>query len=114
MPLFNSTICLACGHSFDISSLDLPQLQPLPTDRYCSDCLKPLVKAQIDAFCAAVTPETALSCGAQRYARKGPLIEDLDYYLDPDGKFVLTSWYLLKRGHCCQNGCRHCPYGFRR
>ena len=33
-------------------------------------------------------------------------------YLDPaTGLFVLTAQYLLDRGHCCGNGCRHCPYG---
>lgn len=36
--------------------------------------------------------------------------ENRDYYFDPDGKFVLTSEFLKKRGFCCQNGCRHCPY----
>lgn len=27
---------------------------------------------------------------------------------------VFTAKYHLKRGYCCQNGCRHCPYGFRK
>lgn len=40
------------------------------------------------------------------------LVEGEDYYFDPDGKFVLTAHYLKKRGHCCKNGCRHCPYGY--
>ena len=32
-------------------------------------------------------------------------------YSDPDtGFFVLTEFYLAKRGHCCGAGCRHCPY----
>lgn len=32
-------------------------------------------------------------------------------YIDPDsGLFVLTSVYLLDRGHCCGKGCRHCPW----
>jgi hypothetical protein len=32
-------------------------------------------------------------------------------YLDPEtGLFVLTATYLRDRGHCCGNGCRHCPY----
>ncbi len=39
----------------------------------------------------------------------GDLIEGYDYYLD-DGLFVLTEGYLLRRGYCCGNGCRHCPY----
>lgn len=32
-------------------------------------------------------------------------------YLDPHtGWFVMTSAALSDRGHCCGNGCRHCPY----
>lgn len=32
-------------------------------------------------------------------------------YLDPfTGLFVMTAGFHLKRGHCCHNGCRHCPY----
>jgi len=23
---------------------------------------------------------------------------------------VLTARFLLRRGYCCQSGCRHCPY----
>jgi hypothetical protein len=39
-----------------------------------------------------------------------PLVEGLDYYLE-NGFMVFTSVFLLKRGYCCHNGCRHCPYG---
>lgn len=35
-----------------------------------------------------------------------------DYYYTPEGYKVFTEKYLLKRGHCCQSGCRHCPYGY--
>jgi hypothetical protein len=35
---------------------------------------------------------------------------EVDYYLE-DGLMVFTSTYHLKRGHCCKNKCRHCPYG---
>lgn len=35
-----------------------------------------------------------------------------DYYKTPEGYVVFTEQYLLRRGYCCQNGCRHCPYGF--
>lgn len=35
-----------------------------------------------------------------------------DGYLDPlSGLFVMTRAYLVHRGYCCDNGCRHCPYG---
>jgi hypothetical protein len=37
------------------------------------------------------------------------LIEGEDYYLE--GKIlVFTASYHLRRGYCCGNGCRHCPY----
>jgi hypothetical protein len=39
------------------------------------------------------------------------LVEDEDYYIE-NGLYVFTEQYLLKRGYCCQSGCRHCPYGF--
>jgi hypothetical protein len=36
-----------------------------------------------------------------------------DFYLDDQGRMVFTAAYHLKRGHCCENNCRHCPYSFR-
>ena len=33
-----------------------------------------------------------------------------DYYLSEEGYIVFTEKYHLKRGYCCQSGCRHCPY----
>jgi hypothetical protein len=32
-----------------------------------------------------------------------------DYYLE-NGLLVFTAAYHLKRGYCCGNACRHCPY----
>jgi len=37
-------------------------------------------------------------------------IEGVDYYINEDGLVVLTEKYHLERGHCCGNGCKHCPY----
>jgi hypothetical protein len=37
------------------------------------------------------------------------LVENEDYYLDR-GLMVLTARYHLRRGYCCEQGCRHCPY----
>ena len=41
-------------------------------------------------------------------------LEEGDYYINEDGYRVFTEQYLLKRGYCCENGCKHCPYGFDR
>ncbi len=42
-------------------------------------------------------------------ARQQRLIKDVDFYMEGD-KLVFTAQYLLKRGYCCNTGCRHCPY----
>ena len=31
---------------------------------------------------------------------------------DFDQNGALTREFLLRRGFCCDNGCRNCPYGF--
>jgi hypothetical protein len=36
--------------------------------------------------------------------------EGIDYYMSPNGYRVMTELYLVKRGYCCSNGCKHCPY----
>ncbi len=36
--------------------------------------------------------------------------EGTDYYLNKEGYRIMTESYLVKRGYCCGNGCRHCPY----
>ena len=36
---------------------------------------------------------------------------DVDGYVDPlTGAWVFTARFLDERGHCCDLGCRHCPY----
>ncbi|MFN5224519.1 MAG: DUF5522 domain-containing protein [Bacteroidota bacterium] len=33
-----------------------------------------------------------------------------DFYFSPDGYIVFTEAYHLKRGFCCNSGCKHCPW----
>ncbi len=33
-----------------------------------------------------------------------------DFYFE-NGLLVFTEAYHRKRGYCCGNNCRHCPYG---
>ena len=35
--------------------------------------------------------------------------EAADFYIE-NGYVVFTREYHLKRGYCCKNGCRHCPW----
>jgi hypothetical protein len=37
------------------------------------------------------------------------LVEGEDFYRE-GGFIVFTARYHLRRGSCCESGCRHCPY----
>lgn len=41
------------------------------------------------------------------------LVENVHFYIE-NGNYVFTKKYLEERGYCCENGCRHCPYGFQK
>jgi iron complex transport system substrate-binding protein len=43
------------------------------------------------------------------FAENLPLVEGRDFYWEGPA-MVFTSGYLLRRGYCCESGCRHCPY----
>ena len=37
-------------------------------------------------------------------------IEGVDYVMSSQGYRIMTEFYLVKRGYCCSNGCKNCPY----
>ncbi len=37
------------------------------------------------------------------------LVEGEDFYWEGEA-LVFTAHYHLRRGYCCDSGCRHCPY----
>ena len=49
-----------------------------------------------------------------KQSNENKAIEGEDFYLTPEGYKCFTEKHHLKRGYCCKNGCRHCPYGFNK
>ncbi|MDE2422071.1 MAG: hypothetical protein KGO49_12930 [Gammaproteobacteria bacterium] len=79
------------------------------SDCVCPQCLTAMAQAHIaqtiDQQKIHITaPTEALACQGL------PLIEGLDYTIE-EGRWVFSRWFFLKRGECCGNGCRNCPYG---
>jgi hypothetical protein len=37
-----------------------------------------------------------------------------DYYASGEGYIIFTEKYHLKRGYCCKNICKHCPFGYNK
>ena len=58
--------------------------------------------------CLCSTCVTSFHC-ERSAARPLPVVPG-DFYFDAGGLMVFTAAYLSRRGYCCDNGCRHCPY----
>ena len=111
--------CSACAAVFTCGTTQgkkgcwCADLPPLPlAGRPEQDCLCPkcLVEALSKAdganeACDANSSPTAHSTASVR----APLIEGEDFYFEGEA-MVFTAQYLLRRGYCCESGCRHCPY----
>lgn len=37
----------------------------------------------------------------------------VESYSNNDGLIIFTAEYLMQRGYCCGNGCKHCPYDYK-
>lgn len=75
----------------------------------CPNCLKRAVAHAIDTWVATLPADKSRHHEAMRFATPGELIEGIDYTVE-NGLYVFSTWYHLKRGACCHNGCRHCPF----
>lgn len=71
----------------------LPQIMPLTVKGacLCPKCLQLIVDQKLIAI-------------------NNDLAENIEYYINAQGNWVFTALYHLKRGTCCENDCKHCPY----
>ncbi|WP_300564539.1 DUF5522 domain-containing protein [Flavobacterium sp.] len=112
--------CSTCGNEFNCGDTldgmkcwcnDFPPIFA-PTDVIdclCPSCFKNACVQKIDDYVKTVSPEKAVENKAAALPKTTSLVEGIDYYLE-NGNYVFKAWYHLKRGNCCKNGCRHCPY----
>ncbi len=117
-PIVSKT-CNQCKQAFDCGLTEgnscwcakyPPIFEPDPAiDCYCPACFYEAIKLKIDFFVSEMTPERAKTDNKAKGIVSLSLMEGIDYYLE-NGNYVFTSWYHLKRGSCCGNDCRHCPY----
>jgi hypothetical protein len=88
--------CWKCGAEFACGAQD-------SSARCWCEALPPVgpISAGADCLCSACLAQVAASRSRPR--------EGEDYYRE-GAAIVFTAHYHLVRGHCCGNGCRHCPY----
>ncbi|UOK42432.1 MULTISPECIES: DUF5522 domain-containing protein [Flavobacterium] len=116
--------CSNCGTAFNCGDTpegkkcwcnDFPPIfAPIDViDCLCPGCFKNACAVKIEDYVATVSAESAIENRAKDLPKTTRLIEGIDYYIE-NGNYVFKEWFHLKRGHCCENGCRHCPYGFEK
>ena len=71
----------------------------------------PLADRPLDRPAASRLPPDAPRRDEVLTAHASALAAGAPTYRDPaTGLLVLTAAFLARRGTCCGNGCRHCPY----
>jgi len=109
MQLTNVQLTNAQPTNVRASNVRASNVQPEdPQGCYCADCLASIIGAKINAFIDA-TPHEEVLAVASDFSGNDALIEGVDYTLER-GHYVFSRWYHLKRGACCGNGCRNCPF----
>lgn len=77
-------------------------------DCLCENCLSKAIQGKIIEFIKISSQQEAIAA-AHKYRGDDNLIQGIDY-LNENNKIVFTKWYHLKRGSCCGNACKNCPY----
>jgi len=91
--------------------MDYPSIRQIvpDSDCLCPDCLKEQTQVAIRKYVKEVKSGQRPNDAATFAPETKAMVEGIDYYLI--GKlWVMTEWFHLKRGYCCGNRCRHCPY----
>ncbi len=116
MAKHETKICPRCDSAFECKVGDVVHCQCY------SVVLSPeasafLAQTHYDCLCAncllAINQLTAQASHLSFPQPGEALTEGLHYYKE-GGYWVFTELYHALRGHCCQSGCRHCAYGYRK
>jgi len=108
--------CPECQKQFECTSesgcwcFNFPRLRQTDLSKkcLCPDCL--LNRIAIEINHGYFYPESDELFFIRKLGISEKLILDIDYYFNEDSNFVFTKWYHLKKGYCCNNACKHCPY----
>ncbi len=77
---------------------------------FCKACLLTELVHETEKYAQSVRSGARLNDIPNIYKEgDAALIEGIDYYSEGE-TVVMKAWYHLRRGTCCESGCRHCPY----
>lgn len=105
--------CSRCQKEFSCQANDISNCQcnAIELDESCKTFL---AKTNYDCLCINCLHElNTKTIKASQHDIKQGLIENLHYYWE-NGLMVFTEFHHISKGKCCENGCRHCAYGFKK
>jgi hypothetical protein len=113
--------CGTCAASFSCGNTsekmcwcnDYPPIFSVEKDQdcLCPSCLRNVTLHKTNAYVLQMKQTKGKNNTAKYLPPQAVLLPEIDYYLE-NGFFVFTAWHHLRRGSCCQSGCKNCPYGF--
>ena len=108
--------CPKCNQKFICKVGDIAKCQCNAVE--ISDATKTFLAATFyDCLCKncleKIDQNIKISKRYQFPTQKEMVIEGLHYYIE-NNNWVFTELYHTLRGYCCQSGCRHCVYGFKK
>ncbi|HRP55804.1 cysteine-rich CWC family protein [Agriterribacter sp.] len=108
--------CPKCNSRFTCRSGDIANCQ-CNTIELSEATQDFLLRTSFDCLCKSclekLNRDIKTAKGYQFPVQKEMLIEGLHYYKENDN-LVFTALYHILRGYCCQSGCRHCAYGYKK
>jgi len=104
---------ISCGSEAEVGHcwcMDFPSIMPAEFDQdcRCKSCLAVIINERIQALIKSSQLNEMIEL-SYPFSNKNKLIESIDYCIE-NSNYVFSAWYHLKRGHCCGNACRNCPY----
>lgn len=110
--------CSSCRKPFQCDSecahcwcCDYPAILPPDASNrcLCQTCLAKSIAAHIELRLDELDLDQAVALAQSTKRPRTLPVEYIDYTIE-DGLWVFTRWFLLKRGKCCLDGCRNCPF----
>lgn len=101
---------MVCFSSNACWCIELPKLQNVDSNSkcMCKSCLTKALSTQFNVKNLNITDDQKKSIA--KLGEPQIPIEGVDFHINGKGLYTFTSWYLLRRGYCCENGCQNCPY----
>lgn len=107
--------CKRCGNKFDCKSDNIENCfcSRIKLSEATSSFLS---KTTFDCLCKSCLTEINNLVEESKMLsfpkNNDQFLKDLHYYINENGYWVFTELHHILRGTCCENNCKHCPYGF--